>query len=62
MEKNEGKCIFLLLSRFIMPERIMPSLSLLSVHSRQQLPTGKCPDRRLPDRLLQREFRQDLRL
>lgn len=55
--------IFATVSRFIMQERIMPlSLSLLSVHSRQQFPTGKRPDRRLPDRLLQRELRQDLRL
>lgn len=43
-------------------KRIMPGFSLLSVRSRQQFPTGKRPDRRLPDRLLQRELRQDLRL
>lgn len=59
----KGNAYFRYCHVFIMQERIMPrSLSLLSAHSRQQLPTGKCPDRRLPDRLLQRELRQDLRL
>lgn len=48
-------------SHVLLRRRIMPC-SFFFLFSRQQFSTSKRPDRRFPDRLLQRELRQNIRL
>lgn len=57
-DKKNG--IFLYRCMYLLYKRIIPCSFFF--HSRQQFSTSKRSDRRLPDCLLQRELRQDLRL